>query len=150
MPEKIKQRKKNPNMQKRLQKVKVKKVKETNIKKKLIDSKQVEELIVKLYKQGYKPEKIGLILRDSYGIGDVKAVTGKKIVKILREKGFNVFPPDLEALIEKVKDLRKHYEKNKKDYTAKRALQIIEARVRILSKYYKKKGILASDFNIKP
>jgi len=114
-----------------------------------LNAKQVEELIVKLYKEGHKPDKIGLILRDTYGIPDVRAITGKKLVKILREKGFDVFPSDLESLIEKVKNLKKHFEKNKKDYTAKRALQILEARIRILSNYYKKRGILPKDFSVK-
>lgn len=102
-------------------------------------SDEVEKLVVELFKQGNSPEKIGMILRDSYGIGDVKAITGKKITRILKEKGFKVFPPDLLALQEKMKALQKHFEKHKHDYVAKRRLQRLEAQIRILTDYHKRR-----------
>jgi small subunit ribosomal protein S15 len=114
-----------------------------------ITKEKVEQLVEQLYKEGYPPEKIGMILRDSYGIGNVKEITGKKIVKILREKGYKVMPSDLDALIKKARNLVKHLENHKHDYKTKRALQIIEARIRILTNYYKKKGILESTFEPK-
>jgi len=46
-------------------------------------SKETIMLVKKLSKQGYAPSKIGLILRDSYGIPDVEVTTKKKITKIL-------------------------------------------------------------------
>jgi len=116
---------------------KAEKAKETNYSKN-----EIEEIIVNLSKEGHRSDKIGLILRDNYGIGDIKALSDKKISKILKERGKAVFPSDLEALTEKVKILKKHFERNKHDYVSKRALQILEARVRILTNYYKKKGIL--------
>lgn len=39
---------------------------------------QVEQLVVELAKKGYQSAQIGLILRDTYGIPDVKLITGKK------------------------------------------------------------------------
>jgi|GEM_PF-1643153 len=114
-----------------------------------ITKEKVEQLVEQLYKEGYPPEKIGMILRDSYGIGNIKEITGKKIVKILREKGYKVMPSDLDALIKKARNLAKHLENHKHDYKTKRALQIIEARIRILTNYYKKKGILESTFGPK-
>ena len=49
--------------------------------------KELELLIVKLAKEGKSSSVIGLELRDSYGIPDVKTVTGKRIQEILKEKG---------------------------------------------------------------
>ena len=40
---------------------------------------EIEELILKLNKEGNSASKIGVILRDQYGIPDVKVVTGMKI-----------------------------------------------------------------------
>lgn len=45
---------------------------------------QVNEQVVKLAKKGLTPSQIGVILRDSHGIAQVKNVTGNKIVRILR------------------------------------------------------------------
>ena len=44
---------------------------------------EVEQLIVKLSKQGYTQSKIGTILRDTYGVPDVRTILNKKIGKIL-------------------------------------------------------------------
>ena len=44
---------------------------------------EVEALVVKLSKQGLSTSKIGLVLRDSYGVPDVEKITKKKITKIL-------------------------------------------------------------------
>ena len=46
---------------------------------------EIEELILKLTKEGNSTSKIGVILRDQYGIPDVKAVTGMKITQILEK-----------------------------------------------------------------
>jgi len=37
---------------------------------------------------------------------------------------------------------KKHLEKNKKDIHSKRGLQLIEAKIRRLAKYYKREGVL--------
>ncbi len=52
--------------------------------------KEIEQIIVKLGKEGLTSAKIGLKLRDIYGIPDVKTITGKKITKILKEN--NLLP----------------------------------------------------------
>jgi small subunit ribosomal protein S15 len=113
-----------------------------------INPEKIKELIVELYKKGNTPEKIGRILKEQYNIS-VKEVTGKKIMKILREKGLKVFPTDLENVINRLKKLKEHYTKHRHDYKAKRAISILEARARILSEYYKRKGILPQDFKVK-
>ena len=40
---------------------------------------EVESQVVKLARKGFSKSKIGVILRDSYGVPLVKVVTGKKI-----------------------------------------------------------------------
>lgn len=48
---------------------------------------QVEENICKFAKKGLTPSQIGVILRDSHGIAQVKSVTGSKILRILKGHG---------------------------------------------------------------
>ena len=52
---------------------------------------EVEDLIAKFAKKGFSPSQIGVSLRDSYGIAQVKAVTGTKILRVLKKKGVFVF-----------------------------------------------------------
>ncbi|UZE93835.1 MAG: 30S ribosomal protein S15 [Candidatus Pacearchaeota archaeon] len=99
---------------------------------------EVEKLIVDLAKKGTNPVKIGLILRDNYSVPSVKTVTGKKIKKILEEKGIEVEPYEIIALEKRVRELKRHLAKNKKDMRAKRGLQLSEAKIRRLKKYKKK------------
>ena len=41
----------------------------------------------RLAKKGLTPSQIGVMLRDQKGIGQVKAVTGSKILRILKKNG---------------------------------------------------------------
>ena len=59
-----------------------------------MEAKEVEELVVKLSKEGLDPAKIGLVLRDTYSIPSVKIITKKKIAKILKENGIDVSKND--------------------------------------------------------
>ena len=52
---------------------------------------QVEENICKFAKKGLTPSQIGVILRDSHGIAQVKSVTGSKILRILKAHGMLSF-----------------------------------------------------------
>ena len=100
--------------------------------------KEVEMLITKLAKEGKTASEIGLIMRDTYGIPNVKEVTDKKINKILEEhKVLKEIPEDLMALIKKSIALRKHLEENHKDQGAKRGLILTESKIKRLVKYYK-------------
>ena len=89
--------------------------------------KEIELLVVKLAKEGKPASLIGLVLRDSYGVPDVKAIAGKSITKILNEKKISPkIPEDLMAVIKKSIAIRKHREENKQDMTSLRGLQITE------------------------
>ena len=48
---------------------------------------EVKEQIYKLAKKGLNPSQIGVVLRVSYGVAQVKNVTGNKILRILKSKG---------------------------------------------------------------
>ena len=110
-------------------------------------SKEVKLLIVKLAKKEYNASKIGLILRDSYGIPSVKDVLGKGVSKILKEENlFGELPEDLLNLIKKSVMLKKHLEENKQDKTAKRGTQLTESKINRLIKYYKKTKTLSDDW----
>ena len=110
-------------------------------------AKEIESLILKLFKAGNKPSKIGLILRDSYGIPSVKLITNKSITKILEEnKSEMELPEDLFSLIKNQISIVEHLENNKKDETAKRGLILVESKIRRLIKYYKSKGKISQDW----
>jgi len=112
---------------------------------------EVEALIMKLAKEGHPPSKIGTILRDQHGVPLAKPITGKSITKILKERNLSSsLPEDLENLLRKATRLHVHYERNKADLHNKRALQIVEAKIYNLSKYYKSKGVLPPDWKYTP
>lgn len=113
--------------------------------------KEVELLVVKLAKEGNQTSKIGLVLRDTYGIPDVKAVTGSSISDILEKKKLlPKLPENLTDLLKRIIELQKHLELNKKDMVGKRGLQLTESKVRRLVKYYKKVEKLPADWNYNP
>ena len=57
---------------------------------------EIEELILKLKKEGNSASKIGIILRDQHWIPSVKAATDKKITQILKEHDqADAYPEDL-------------------------------------------------------
>ena len=104
---------------------------------------EIEEKIIKLAEEGKPPAMIGLILRDVYGVPDVKAALGKKLSKVLAEHGLAPeIPEDLSNLIERRNNLKKHLEKHPKDLHNRRRLQLIEAKINRLVKYYKREGRL--------
>ena len=111
---------------------------------------EIELLIAKLAKEK-TPSQIGLFLRDVYGIPDIKQVIGKNITTILKEKNIlSKIPEDLMALIKRSIALKKHLESNKHDVPAKRGLELTEAKIRKLVKYYKKTKKLEKDWKYDP
>jgi small subunit ribosomal protein S15 len=111
--------------------------------------KEVEKLVIKFAKSGNPTSKIGLILRDTYGINSVKASTGKSISKILEENELTKsLPEDLLNLIRKLIEVKSHFEKNRQDKTALRGIQLTDSKIRRLVKYYKKSKKLAADWKL--
>ena len=113
--------------------------------------KEVDAVVLKLAKEGKTAATIGSMLRDSYGIPDVKEVTGKSVTGILKENNLQPeVPEDLMALIKKNIQIRNHLQLNKHDEPAKRGLILTESKMRRLIKYYKKQQVLPADWAYNP
>lgn len=110
----------------------------------------IEKRIVELAREGGQSQAlIGITLRDSYGIPDIKAATGKKLSEILAEHNLlSDTPEDLDNLLTKRAHLKEHLADNPRDTENRRNLYLIEAKIRRLLKYYKRKGVVASDFRL--
>ena len=108
---------------------------------------EIEDTIQQLATSGTSSSKIGMILRDRYGVPDVTLVTGKKIGTILKEKNItSKVPEDIHNLIINVLDLNKHLLKNPKDTHNKRSLNNMVSKIRRLEKYYRREGVLPEDW----
>jgi len=115
------------------------------------DPAAITKIILELRKDGASSAKIGLVLRDRYGVPDVKLATGKRIGTILREnKVATEIPEDLRDLMTKALGLRKHLSENKKDLHNKRQLQLVESKIRRLVRYYTGCKKLAAGWVYKP
>lgn len=108
---------------------------------------EIEQLIVKISKTGKNTAQIGMILRDSYGIPDIKKITNKTITKILKEHKLEAkLPEDIANLIKKQIKIIKHLEANKHDMPSRRGLMLTESKINRLKKYYKRIGVLPQDW----
>ncbi|MEM3046918.1 MAG: 30S ribosomal protein S15 [Candidatus Bathyarchaeia archaeon] len=111
---------------------------------------EVEALITKLGRDLVPPSRIGLILRDQHGVPLAKQFTGKSVLQVLKEQRVApAIPEDLQNLVTKATRLASHLERHKADSVNKHALQLIEARVHRLSRYYKRIGVLSPDWSFK-
>ncbi len=110
---------------------------------------EVEKLILKYAKAGKSSSEIGMILRDNYGVGNVKAIASKKITAILQDnKVATKLPEDLLNLIKKLIAVKTHFEKNRQDKTALRGVQLTSSKLRRLIGYYKKSKKLPADWQL--
>jgi small subunit ribosomal protein S15 len=108
---------------------------------------EVEAFIIKLAKEGHNTSSIGTILRDQYAIPLVKPIIGKSISDTLKATNLApAMPEDLANLVKKAQGLAVHMDKNKKDLHNKRNMQIIEARIHKLGRYYKREGLIDKKF----
>ncbi len=108
---------------------------------------EVERLVVSLAREGKTKSRIGLELRDRYGIPSVKLVTGKSMTTILKDaKEQALEAEDLLQLMKKVDQMKKHSEKYPSDHLNIHNIQLVSSKVRRLAKYYKEKGILPPDW----
>jgi small subunit ribosomal protein S15 len=116
------------------------------------DLKGIEKVIIELRKEGASSSRIGLILRDRYGVPDIKLVTGgKRIGDILKvHKMESDIPEDLRDLMKKALGLRKHLVENPNDLHNKRQLHLMESKIRRLVKYYTANGRLPVGWVYKP
>ncbi len=108
----------------------------------------IEDTILRLHQEGLSTAGIGTRLRDAYGVPNVRLATGKSVSQILTGKNVKpALPEDLASLIKRAASLQVHLQDHSKDLSNKRGLQLIESRIRRLSKYYKEEGILPADWD---
>ena len=104
---------------------------------------EISSIIVQLSKEGIAPSDIGTQLRDEYAIPLSKPVLGKSITDILDENNIRRdMPEDLNQLVQKALGLQKHLRLHNSDHRNIRSLELIEAKIHRLSKYYKRIGKL--------
>ena len=98
---------------------------------------EVKQIIIKLANKGFTSEKIGLMLRDQYGIPKVK-VYNLKIKKVLEEKGL-FEDPTIKNLKNKSEKLSKHMNANNHDQVGKRSQTITKAKLKKRQEYEAKR-----------
>ena len=115
---------------------------------KTLSPEEVKNIILDLWKKGYSKSDIGRILKDEYGIYDVRTIFNKKLSKVMEEDlGIKEeIPEDLKFLLRQANRILRHLEKNKNDVFAKKALEKTESKIKSLIKYYKRKGRLPEAF----
>ena len=115
-----------------------------------MESKEIEELIVKYAKEGMTSSQIGIKLRDQHAIPLVKPILNKTISEVLKENELTPeIPEDLNNIVLKAVNLQKHLKENKSDNRNVRSLELVEAKVHRLSTHYKKKGIIPKKWKYK-
>jgi small subunit ribosomal protein S15 len=97
---------------------------------------EVKAIILKLANKGNTAEKIGLILRDQYGIPNVK-LYNLRIKKVLGDKYKD---PNVINLRKKVENIEEHNKQFKHDEKANRSLNISKAFLKKRESYLAKKG----------
>ena len=116
-----------------------------------VSKEELEKLVIKLHDSGLPSTKIGLTLRDQYGVPSVKLVLGKNMNRFLKEKSsIPEIPEDLSNLMRHSLQVRKHLKTNVKDVHNKRSLQLMENKIRRLVKYYHDSGRMALSWEYKP
>lgn len=106
--------------------------------------------MIKLGKEGNSPSIIGQMLRDRYGIPLVSQISQRRLERLLPSELRMKIPEDLENLLRKATSVRRHLEKNRKDYPNKRDLALIESKIHRLVTYYHSIGRLPKEWEYKP
>jgi len=110
-------------------------------------AKEIENLVAQLGKDGHSTSLIGMKLRDQHGVPSVKLATKKSILQILKDNGTTfALPEDLTSLMKKAVSLQAHLQENPKDLHNKRGLNLLDAKIRRLVRYYKDNGVLPDDW----
>lgn len=108
---------------------------------------ECEAKVIELAREGRQPAVIGLMLRDSYGVPSVQELTGKKVAQIIKGAGITTsMPQDLFNLVRRSIVLQEHLSQNRNDLHNLRGLELMEARIRGLAKYYKARGELPQEW----
>tara|TARA_B100001996_G_scaffold92943_1_gene69353 strand:+ start:3811 stop:4266 length:456 start_codon:yes stop_codon:yes gene_type:complete len=114
------------------------------------DKSAIEELILELAGKGHTTAEIGLILRDQHAVPNVRLVLGERVGQVLARNEISPsIPEDLMNLMRKALRMLDHLNANHKDLHNRRQLELIESRIRRLSRYLKETGALDSEWSYK-
>jgi small subunit ribosomal protein S15 len=109
---------------------------------------ELTEQAVKLAKGGMNSAQVGTVLRDSYGVPSVRAVTGTRLSDLLAANGVKPdLPEDLQALLKRVVHLQRHLVTHPKDLSNRRGLNLMESRIRRLAHYYRQRKLLPENWS---
>lgn len=112
-----------------------------------IEKAEVKDIIVRLAREGRTGAYIGLVLRDQYGVPNVRLATGQTMTEILTEAQLTPqIPEDLQNLMKRAVHLQGHLATHRRDLHNARGLTLIEARIRRLADYYRRMGKLPADW----
>ncbi len=108
-----------------------------------VEKAEVEELILKMAREGVPTSKIGLVLRDKHSIPAVRPILGMPLAKFMKKnKAGPEYPEDFLQLIKKAVRMNKHLKKMKKDVHNSTKYDHIVSKILRLAKYYEGKGVL--------
>ena len=115
------------------------------------DKKKVEEIILKMTKEGVLPSKIGTTLRDKHNVPSVNALLGMSMTAFMKKEGvLPEYPEDLISLIKKAVRMRTHLKSSKADTHNKVKLLHVESKINRLVKYYTGKNRLPKNWRYNP
>jgi small subunit ribosomal protein S15 len=110
-----------------------------------IKKSEIEEIILKMAREGVSQAKIGLTLRDQYAVPNIRAQLGVSLKQFLKnEKATPEYPDDLLNLIRKAVRMSTHTKTSKNDTHNRVKLIHVESKIQRLAKYYSSKGMLPS------
>ncbi len=113
-----------------------------------LERSELTETAVKLAKGGMNSAQVGTVLRDSYGVPSVRAVTGTRMSALLAANGVKPdLPEDLQALLKRVVHLQRHLSTHPKDLSNQRGLSLMESRIRRLAHYYRQHKLLPENWS---
>ncbi len=116
-----------------------------------LSKEEIEKIILDLAKQKVPQTRIGQMLKEKYGVLYIKQLFGKRLGKILEEQGVaSPLPQDMLDLIKKAVNMREHLSTHHSDKHNMIRLQRTESKIWRLTKYYKSRGILPSDWKYEP
>ena len=122
-----------------------------NISKPEAEMKETEAAIERYAKQGISPALIGEKLKKEHGIPYPKSYLGKRLVAVLKEKKLaGEIPSDMFNLMKKAVKMHKHLESNKQDVHNATVLNRVESKIKRLSRYYSKTGVLPEGWKYNP
>ena len=115
------------------------------------DKKEIEELIIKLAKEGVPASKIGRILRDQHSIPEANPFLGMKLAAFLKKNEVaTAYPEDFLSLLKRAVRMYKHLKSSKKDVHNKSKYLHVVSKINRVGKYLKKEGVLPKGWKYDP